>query len=738
MLSPSDNLKAALATLHLCTPQQLAACEPEVRRLTGDLPGFDSCWLDILVSHRLVTPWQSQCLQSANPESMMLGGYRLREPLGTRSWQAESIDRQRLAVLSEIRPTDSSASDYCTERCESILNQVAEMREHASAAICLPRELLLDNETTWIVSPFVHGWQLDELLIRGGRIPWQVVAEIGRTLLIGMHRLHSAGLCHGDVCLRNIRLRPDGTAVLVDPFTKRLLQPAVGFRTDMQLRDVQYCAPELAGTGRRHDVICDLYSLGSVLWQLLTARPTFLSADPIRFLMQCREHDVEDVRNWVPDCSTDLAHIIHLMTRRRPELRPQSIEDVLHAWPAVSRGNSTATRQLLKRLPDRNRVTVPVQPSIHRRKLVRSGWVAVGVAGCAMLGLAGNLVPLPLTLNRMTATTETPAELQTPVEPVADQLPLPAPDPDGLIDLISGQVYLATPLTHPGNIQIRTSDVEAAIVEVEAGAGWTIAAAQVQLSGIHVRYLPNTQPGKRLLNVRCRVLAAENCLIEQSESSSGTGLRWTPADAGSTVIQLSNTVFVAGRQAVHTTQPPERFVCRNTLFQNTQTAWRCDARENSRLRLHADHVTQFGGQSFVDIAAMESHGPTSVELSCGDSVLTPRDAVVRMASTQADWTPEDTTVAFHLSGRARPTVVPPGLATAVWMDRSLGHTVELPDSQLLVESLLMAELYFDSSAPPERPFGTTQLIDFDGPKLDPTMPGVDIEQLPKSAGFQHH
>lgn len=737
MLSPSDNLKAALAEFRLCTPQELMACEPEVRKLTGGLPGFDSCWLDVLVSHRLVTPWQSQCLQSANPESMMLGSYRLREPMGTYTWQAESLDRQRLAVISEIRHSGSS-SGHVEDRTETILSHVDEVREHISPAICLPRERLSGDDTTWIVSPFVQGWRLDELLIRGGRIPWKVVAEIGRTLLTGMQQLHIAGLTHGDICLRNIRLRPDGTAVLVDPFIKRLLQPAVGFRTDMQLRDVQYCAPELAGTGRRHDVICDVYSLGSVLWQLLTARPTFLSADPIRFLMQCREQDVEDVRNWVPDCSNDLAHIIHLMTRRRPELRPHSIEDVLHDWPDATRGRSVATQRLLKRLPDRNRATAPVQPSIHRRKLVRAGWVATGVASCAILGLAGNLVPLPLTLNRITVTSEEAPPEQAQAEPVPDRLPLPIPDPDGKIELVSGQVYLASPVSHPGNVQIFNSDTDAAVIEVEDRSGWTLSADQIQLSGIHIRNSSGTNTSRHLMDVRCRILSATDCLIDRTESGQGTGLRWTPSNAGSTVIQLENTIFAFGRQAVHTTRPPDRFVCRNTLFQHTRTAWRCDTHHDNRIRLHAEHVTQVGGQSFMDVASMEPHGPASIELDCGDSVLTPGEAIVRLASTQPEWTPEDVTVAFHLSGRASPTVIPPGLAPAVWLDRSLGHTVELPESQLLIESLLMAELYFDSSAMTDHPFEAAQLIDFDGPKLDSAMPGVDAGKLPNFSALQHH
>jgi hypothetical protein len=124
MLSPSKQLSNSLTELQLCTPQQLLACEPEARRLTGDLPGFDSCWLDVLVAHRLLTPWQAERLQAADPLQMRQGSYRLREPLGRRTWQAETLDRSRLVVLSRLSERDQRETEQLMTRVRSQMEAV--------------------------------------------------------------------------------------------------------------------------------------------------------------------------------------------------------------------------------------------------------------------------------------------------------------------------------------------------------------------------------------------------------------------------------------------------------------------------------------------------------------------------------------------------------------------------------------------------------------------------------------
>lgn len=738
MLSPSKSLTELLTELQLCSAQQLAACEPEVRRLAGDLPGFDLCWLDVLVAHRLLTPWQAECLQSDDPLEMRQGPYRLREPLGARTWQAETPDRRRLVVLSQLTDSDDQVAKQLSDRAQSLVADVAESPGLLSSSICLPRELLQsDAGGGWLVSPYVPGWRLDELLIRGGRLPWRVVVEIGRTVLQGLHQLHQADLCHGDISLRNIRLQPGGRAELVDPFTARLLQPSVGYRADLKLRDVQHCAPEIVGNGRRTNAMSDLYSLGTVLWQLLTGRPTFISADPVTFLMKCRDQDVDDVRRWVPDCPERVALEILRLTRRRPELRPDSTADALKSWSQLAGHGSSATSTLLKRMPDRRRTDVAIRPTISRRILLRGTLAAAAVTGCVMVGLSGSLIPLPLNLSR-TSTTEvtsvkptTAEETFEDLQPVAESLPLPDPSADGHIDLLSGQRYDARSLRQPGAIRIRAKGDSVAVIEVSDQSSWTLVADQIQLSGVEVRCSEGDPRNATLLDVRCRVLELDRMVIGLRGTPKATGVRWTPSAEGSTVARISNSVFAAGRFGIHTTSAPQHFVMQNVLFESVETAWRCDADDSTRAQLNINQVTQRGGSSFADVIHRGSAGTMQVDLTCGESVLVPGEAILRLASSLPDWTPEKVSLAFRLPGRANPVIIPPQVHPAVWFDRSLKQKVAVADSHIVSESLLMAETEFHSSGSDGPSFESARLVDFDGPKRGQQLPGVDVTQLPE-------
>ena len=157
---------------------------------------------------------------------------------------------------------------------------------------------------------------MEELLIRGGRLPWEVVAEVGRELLSALTWLESARLLHGDLVPRNVRLDPRGGIHLVDPFSRRLSQPAFALTDQLTLRDCDGVAPEQVGTGRAADARSELYALGCLLWQLLTSRPVVLSADPVTRMMKQKDHDIADVRGPVPDCPEWMSRLIQSMTRR--------------------------------------------------------------------------------------------------------------------------------------------------------------------------------------------------------------------------------------------------------------------------------------------------------------------------------------------------------------------------------------------------------------------------------------
>ena len=718
MLRPTDNLSNVLTELQFCTTQQLASFGPEVRRLAGDLPAFDSCWLDVLVAHRLLTPWQADCLQSDDPFLLRKTNYRLREPLGQRTWLAETFDRHRLVVLSRIADPDPQVAQSQAARARSIVAEVNEVRRFIPSSVCLPGEYLPDETGNggWIVSPYIPGWQL---------------AEIGGELLRALNVLQQYELNHGDIALRNVRLQPNGQPVLVDPFTARLLKPSIGFSEDLRLRDVQHCAPERAGSSQRNDVMSDLYSLGTILWQLLTARPTFISADPVTFLMQCREREVEDVRQWVPDCPDWLSDQIQLLTRRRPELRPQTVSAALGSWSTASGTRFPATRQLLDRLPDRTRTTVVPLPTYGRRRFLKFGWAAAALAAAVMMGLSSSLVPPTLNVRRTIATHRTiDSSAEARMDSEVPQV-LPEISADGVIQLVGGQIYEARPLQHPGTIHIRTSDNTVALVEVPGQSSWKISSDQLRLEGIQVRFRSEqVDESRRVLDVRCRVLELDRTIIGDGTKHRNTALHWTSSAAGSSVVRVLNTAFLSGRYAIRTTSAPDRFVLRNVLFESPETAWRCDTSAARSMRLNMTQVTQRGGSSFADVLHGAATSRLDIDIVCGDSVLVPAQALVRLASTDRLWTPQNVSVAFRLAGRANPTIVLPSVNPVTWIDPSLNQTVALSEPQVLSESLLTAEPVFDLSFPSAASFANARLVDFDGPKRGRQLPGVDISQLP--------
>ena len=389
-------------------------------------------------------------------------------------------------------------------------------------------------------------------------------------------------------------------------------------------------------------------------------------------------------------------------------------------------------------MPDRSRLLTAPKPTLNRRRMIKRGWAVAAVTGCVMAGLSSSLVPLPLNLRRTPVAhipdrvlTENTKKDQQVQSPRSKNTTLPEPTAGGVIELIGGQRYAARTLQQPGTIRIRCSEDNPAIVEVPQHSSWKISADQLHLTGLQVQFehdpIEAVQP---LLDLHCQVLELSRTIVNSDSGNQSTGLRWTPLNHGSSIVRVTNTVFLSGRYGIRTVGAPGNFAFRNVLFRAAETAWRCNSVGHQHARLNMTKVTQLGGSSFADIKCGEDQSPLQVDITCGESVLTPTQALIRLASTATQWSPQDISVAFRMPGGANPVIVLPATRPVVWFDRSLKQTVALSDSQILQESLLMAQPEFDSSPASDTSFRTARLTDYDGPKRGQRLPGVDVTSLP--------
>lgn len=335
MQALSPHLQHFLAEYRLCTPRDLRRCRRRVRRLTRDLPAFDSVWIDALVQAGRLTAFQAGVLESGQPQRLGVGPCVLREQLGNGpaavTYLAQQRDGQERVVLKMMSvPTEQRAETH--ERMQTLTSFATRTN---SPHLVLPHACLAVDDQLVAISHVVEGPTLRELLIRRGRWPANAVAALGRQLLSALAACEELGIAHGEISPENCRLSRNGVATLVDAGVRSAMQPALTIHALAGSVDPERyngIAPERIGSGQPADLVSDLYALGCLLWQLLAGRPPFPTGDPLGKLVAHQTKRLADVRDFAPDTPAWLAEALLQFTMPDPSHRPQSIAAVSERW----------------------------------------------------------------------------------------------------------------------------------------------------------------------------------------------------------------------------------------------------------------------------------------------------------------------------------------------------------------------------------------------------------------------
>lgn len=226
----------------------------------------------------------------------------------------------------------------------------------------------VDGEQLYLVMQLVPGIDLINLLAQHQPLPVEwgvaVAAQIASVLSVA----HAASLVHRDLKPSNVMVRPDGTVVVLDFGVAALLAPDVTQLTGPgeTIGSPAYMSPEQV-IGGVPSPRSDLYSLGCMLYELLTdARP--FSADATFLIM--RQHVDEpapQVRSVRPEVPVDLERLVLDLMAKEPEDRPVDAQEVherlLPFLPGVGSGGLTSmsdpTRPYRYPLAPRRRRTAP-------------------------------------------------------------------------------------------------------------------------------------------------------------------------------------------------------------------------------------------------------------------------------------------------------------------------------------------------------------------------------------------
>jgi serine/threonine-protein kinase len=269
--------------------------------------------------------------------------YELEELVGTGGmssvYRAHDNLLERDVALKMLHPQFTADGDY-VERFRREARSVAQL-SHPNIVTVIDRGEQEDRQ--FIVFEYISGENLKALVEREGPLPEQQAVELALQIARALGFAHDHGLVHRDVKPQNVLLNGDGQAKVTDFGIARSLDVQSGLtQTGTVMGTSDYIAPEQA-RGRRVDAQSDIYSLGAVLYELLTGEVPFKGDNFVAVAMRHINEPVPSIREQRPELSAHLDAIVRRAMAKDPRDRFGSMDELCSELSDCLQPESTAS-----------------------------------------------------------------------------------------------------------------------------------------------------------------------------------------------------------------------------------------------------------------------------------------------------------------------------------------------------------------------------------------------------------